>query len=137
MKKLTVALTDEEFLAYQKQAKAARLSLSEWATQRLREGPRAIPAVLDEAFRRMDESDSEREFSAGPPPPTEIPKPPEAKVSALGTILPSGHSCAYHVELLRADGGPPRVCAHSSQLGRPCYFPSSRAPDCMVFVPKR
>ena len=136
MKKLTVALTNEEFAAYQKQAKAARLSLSDWALQKLREGPRAIPAVLDEAFRRVDESDSEREFSPVPPPPVEIPKPPTAKVEQFGKVLPSSHPCAFHAELLRTDGGPPRVCAHSSQLGRPCYFPGSRAPDCMVFVPK-
>lgn len=136
MKKLTISLTNEEFTTFQKDAKAAGLSMSEWAYKQLTQGPRPLPAVFDEAFRRIDEADARREFSNEPPPP-EVPKVPSAKVEMLGKPVPSTHACAFHVELLRTDGGPPKVCAHSGQLGRPCYFPSSRAPDCMVFAPKR
>lgn len=136
VKKLVLEIPLDEYQRLAEEAAGARQPLEDWVLQRLRFGSRPSPAILDEAFRRLDLSDAQREFSDEPPEP-QIPKAPEARVEALGKPLPSTHACVYHVELLRTDGGPPKVCAHSGQIGRPCYFPSNRAPDCMVFAPKK
>lgn len=135
MKKLTIPLTDAEYDQYKQAAKDAKITVPEWAKRKLKEAPSVAPDVMEEAFRRLDESDAIREFSP-PPPPPEPPKQFEAKVSVFGKPLPVDHACAHHAHVLRDDGGPPLICGSSGQLGRPCYFSSNRASDCLYFSPR-
>ena len=135
MTRLSFEITEDEFERFQQLAQASRMSLSEWARHRLRNDPRAAPDVMEEAFRRLDESDSNFELTDGPPPPV-APVTFEARLSVFGKPLPTDHVCVHHAELERTDGGPPKVCGNSGQLGRPCYFSSNRAADCIYFSPR-
>lgn len=65
-----------------------------------------------------------------------LPVPLTQKVSVFGKPVECDHACALHAEVLRVDGGPPKICGASQQFGRPCYFSSNRAVDCIYFMPK-
>ena len=135
-RQITLAVPVAEYDAFVEEARERGLTLAEWARQKLRAPARPEPRVLDEAFRRIDESDAQRDFKE-PPAAPEI-YPPVSPLVALGTPMQGAepHACVHHTALLRHDGGFPRVCANSSQVGRPCYFPSASARDCHCFHPK-
>lgn len=140
LKNISFSVPIEELAVYQREADRAGVSLVEWMRARLRGDVRVAPKVLEEAFRQLDVGDARREFS-DEPAELKIPVPAavaaESRVSLLGKPLHTDHVCAHHVELDRRDGGPPKVCGHSSQVGRPCHWPNNRAADCTVFAPRK
>jgi hypothetical protein len=134
LKHLSIPLSPVDYEGFQAEATLVGLPLAEWARRKLKNQIRNSPAVLDEAFRRIDESDAQREFST--PPPLVAPPSVSQRVSVFGQPVECEHSCALHAEVRRIDGGPPKICAAKQQFGRPCYFPSNRASDCIYFMPK-
>lgn len=135
MKKIKFSVPDSEHAGYVREAEKTGMPLEEWIRAKLRGDLRAAPIVLEEAFRQLDVSDAMRELS-GEPPELKVPATVELRVSALGKPQRTDHACVHHAELLRADGGPPKVCGHPSQVGRPCHWPSNRAVDCLMFTPR-
>lgn len=134
LRNLTLRVDVQELEAFQREAQYVGLPVEEWAVRRLKGLARPSPAVLDEAFRRIDESDSQREFST--PPPPVMPQTVAQRISVFGKPVPCDHSCAMHAEVQRLDGGPAKLCAAPEQFGKPCYFSAGRASDCVHFRPK-
>jgi hypothetical protein len=134
-RQITFAVPAAEYESFVAEAEMEGVSISEWARRRLRAPVRPEPLVLDEAFRRMDETDALREFRE--PPPQSAPPPQTDPLVTLGIPVKGAepHSCANHRNLHRHDGGYPKVCGHPQQVGRPCYFPSAGAQDCVHFHP--
>lgn len=134
-RRIGVAVSQAEYEEFSAEAKRAGMTISEWARKKLRGDLKVAPPVLEEAFRQLDISDRNRELSKKPLPP-EV-EPPEQKLVKLGKRLRSAHSCVHFAIIERDDGGPPQVCTHVSQFGRPCYWPSARAFDCGSFDPRQ
>ena len=131
---ITVSVSQAELEEFTLAAKTEGVSLAEWARRRLRGDLRPSPDVMEEAFRKLDVSDRQREFSGPPVPPQVL--PPQPKLVEIGVRQPTSHVCQHFAHLDRPDGGPPMICTSASQHGRPCYFSSSGAADCPVFAPR-
>lgn len=133
---LAVKLSHADYDHYMQEAKAAGLSLADWTRRKLSVPLRPEPVVLDEAFRRLDVSDSMRELSGTvPPPPPE--KPVLLPVVEIGTPMRGQtHSCRCHVATSLPGQGIKQVCTAGTQYGRPCYWPSAGAKDCTYFQPR-
>ena len=135
VRQITLSVPVDEYEMFAEEAALAGITLTEWARRKIRAPSRPEPRVLDEAFRRMDESDALREGREAPAAVV-APRPVDPLV-ALGVPIKGAepHSCAHHRALQRYDGGSPRVCSHTLQTGRPCYFPSAGARDCTYYHP--
>jgi hypothetical protein len=134
VKKLVISLSKEEHEEFVAAAHEQKISLHEWAKRKLRGTLPPAPAVMDEAFRRLDVADHMRELSGKPLPPAV--DPPEQRLVHIGKRLPTTHSCVHHAHMIRDDGGPPMVCTSPRQFARPCYWSSSGAVDCPHFTPR-
>ena len=135
-KTLAVKLNDADYAHYQQLAQEAGLTLADWTRRKLAEPSRPAPVVVDEAFRRLDVSDHMRELSGKPPPPPSAPVP--LPVVELGKPAPGvTHSCIHHTAVTARGAGVRTVCGSTHQRGRPCYWPSAGAKDCMYFTPRQ
>jgi hypothetical protein len=137
MRKISVSIPEADYLAYEAEAKMADITITEWARRKIAAVSRPEPRVLDEAFRRIDESDSQREFKERPKPTEIYPLPSVLTTLGVPDKKAEPHSCVHHAVLIRYDGGAPKVCSSSFQEGRPCYFPAAGARDCPYFHPAR
>ena len=133
---LAVKLSEAEYIGYQQQAEEAGLTLADWTRRKLAEPSRPAPVVIDEAFRRLDVSDHMRELTGSPPPPPTLPAP--LPVVKLGRPAPgTDHACIHHTAVSVRGAGASFVCGSNAQRGRPCYWPSAGASDCLYFTPKQ
>lgn len=133
-KKLTLTLSQAEYEEFASAAADAKLPVIEWARRRLLGMLPPAPAVMEEAFRRLDVSDRMRELSGKPVPPAV--EPPEQRLVQIGRRIPSTHSCVNFAHVVREGGDHVHVCAYPAQLGRTCYWSSSGAMDCPYFLPR-
>lgn len=134
-KTLTVSLNAVEYDHYQVLAQQDGLTLSDWTRRKLAAPSLPAPVVIDEAFRRLDVSDSMRELTGKPPEPP--PTPPALPVVSLGeTQLSDFHPCQHQVVTRQPRMPVQKLCTNRAQYGRPCHWPAAGAPDCMHFSPR-
>lgn len=124
-KKLTIAVTPEEFETVRTLAKKQKISVSDFIRNRLFSAMRTTvqtTSVMDAAYQELDNVESE-EMNL----PREV--PPVRKHSS--------HPCAhlertFHTTLYGAkdcEG----MCTHPNQHGRVCFWPPAGAKDCTLF----
>ena len=133
---VTISLTEEEYNSLKSEADDLSLPLSNYVRQKaLGIKVRPAPPVMEEAFRRLDESDYVRESRGEPALPPEPPRTPFKILNLAPAWSAQQHPCLHHQEVERTDGGPPKVCGLGGGQ-RPCYWPSAGAKDCLTFAPR-
>jgi hypothetical protein len=134
-KTLNVSLNAADYDHYQNLAQQDGLTLTDWVRRKLAVPALPSPVVIDEAFRRLDVSDSMRELTGTPPPPPPAPKP--LPVVSMGETRSSDfHPCVHHVVTAQPRMPVRNVCTNRAQYGRPCHWPAAGSKDCMHFSPR-
>lgn len=128
---MTVVLSTLEYERLSELARTSGLTVSEFSRSRLLSARAEIGPVIEEAFRRLegDETQASGQLENG--------QLEKRHVSELGRVVEVNHSCAHHAAVVGADAVERRTCCASTQFGRPCYFPSNKAPDCLYFRPRK